>query len=139
MENAATEATLITPVSATATSGIGRAAAAAIARQFGTVVLVGRHPERGREAVAEIQAASGNRQVTALSADLADPAQVVVADDDGVVIVPASVAQQAADAAAVENAAIEHTGQPFPNLAHPFDRPTEPAAGAVEHARQRPL
>src|SRR4029450_7668952 len=54
-----------------ATSGIGKAIAAGLARQGADLVLVARDPGRGEAAVAELQAATGNPRVELL---LADPA-----------------------------------------------------------------
>jgi len=53
-----------------ATSGIGKATALGLAKQEATVVIVGRDQDRGKTAVAEIQAASGNPHVGLLVADL---------------------------------------------------------------------
>lgn len=59
-----------------ATSGIGRVAAGALARRGGTLVLVGRDPERGRNAVEQIRSGSGNGSVSFLCADLSSMAEV---------------------------------------------------------------
>jgi NAD(P)-dependent dehydrogenase (short-subunit alcohol dehydrogenase family) len=53
-----------------ATSGIGKAAAAQIARLGATVVLVGRNPQKTAAAVAQIQEQSGNPEIHSLLADL---------------------------------------------------------------------
>lgn len=53
-----------------ATSGIGKATALGLAKMGATVVIVGRDLTRGQAAVAEIQAASKNPQVSLLVADL---------------------------------------------------------------------
>jgi retinol dehydrogenase 12 len=53
-----------------ATRGIGRAAADALARTGWKLVLVGRDKARVDETVAAVSAASGNRQVEGLAADL---------------------------------------------------------------------
>ena len=54
-----------------ATSGTGRAAAEAIARQGATLVLVARDPERAAAAVAGIGDATGNRDLHVVRGDLA--------------------------------------------------------------------
>ena len=59
-----------------ATSGLGRAAATAIARQGWRMVLVGRNPDRGAETVAEVCARSGNEDVAFLRADFASLAEI---------------------------------------------------------------
>jgi NAD(P)-dependent dehydrogenase (short-subunit alcohol dehydrogenase family) len=59
-----------------ATSGIGKAAAQAIASQVGKVVLVGRNPQKTAATVAEIKQASGNAAVESLLADLSSMADV---------------------------------------------------------------
>jgi NAD(P)-dependent dehydrogenase (short-subunit alcohol dehydrogenase family) len=53
-------------------AGIGKAVGLALARQGMEVVLLGRDPARGAQAVAQIRAASGNTAVSALACDLAD-------------------------------------------------------------------
>src|SRR4051794_29875547 len=53
-----------------ATQGIGRIAAIEIARQFSTVVIVGRDESRGAAAKRDIEQESGNRKVELLLADL---------------------------------------------------------------------
>jgi retinol dehydrogenase 14 len=59
-----------------ATSGIGKAIAAGLARQGADLVLVARDPGRGEAAVAELQAATGNPRVELLLADLASQASI---------------------------------------------------------------
>jgi retinol dehydrogenase 14 len=59
-----------------ATSGIGKAIAAGLARQGADLVLVARDPGRGEAAVAELQAATGNPRVQLLLADLASQASI---------------------------------------------------------------
>jgi NAD(P)-dependent dehydrogenase (short-subunit alcohol dehydrogenase family) len=59
-----------------ATSGIGLVAARELARQGARVVLVGRSEERCASAVEKIQTQTGNRDVTALLADLSSQQQV---------------------------------------------------------------
>jgi NAD(P)-dependent dehydrogenase (short-subunit alcohol dehydrogenase family) len=54
-----------------ATSGIGKATSLALAEQGATLVLVGRDRARAEATAAEIGAATGNRDVTVLLADLA--------------------------------------------------------------------
>ena len=58
------------------TSGIGRAAATALAAMGAEVVVTGRNRERGEAAVAEIQAVSGNEKVSLMLADLSAQAEV---------------------------------------------------------------
>ncbi len=53
------------------TSGLGRAAARAMARRGATVLVTGRDPEKGRRAATELAAESGSDAVTFLRADLA--------------------------------------------------------------------
>ena len=53
-----------------ATDGIGRATAAALAARGARIVAVGRNPEKGKAAVAELRASTGNDAVTFLPADL---------------------------------------------------------------------
>jgi NAD(P)-dependent dehydrogenase (short-subunit alcohol dehydrogenase family) len=55
-----------------ATSGIGRAAAHALARQGADLVLVARDPARGEAAVEEIMRASGNPAIELLCGDLGE-------------------------------------------------------------------
>ncbi len=59
-----------------ANQGIGKATALALAHEGARVVLLARNPEKGRAAVAEIQAATGSRGVELIVADLASLAQV---------------------------------------------------------------
>jgi retinol dehydrogenase-12 len=59
-----------------ATSGIGFVTADTLARQGAHVVLVGRNPAKADAAVATIRAASGNRQVESLLADLSSQQQI---------------------------------------------------------------
>ena len=59
-----------------ATSGIGKAIAAGLARQGADLVLVARDPARGEAAVAELQAATGSPRVELLLADLASQASI---------------------------------------------------------------
>ncbi len=58
------------------TSGIGRAAATALAGMGAEVVVTGRSKERGEGAVEEIRRESGNGEVSLLLADLAVQAEV---------------------------------------------------------------
>ncbi len=58
------------------TSGIGRAAATALAAMGAEVVVSGRNRERGEAALAEIRRASGNEKVSLMLADLAVQAEV---------------------------------------------------------------
>src|SRR5215218_10744439 len=58
------------------TSGIGRAAAAALAAMGAEVVVTGRSRERGELAVEEIRDTSGNARVSLMLADLAVQAEV---------------------------------------------------------------
>ncbi len=53
-----------------ATDGIGRATAMALASRGARIVAVGRNPEKGEAAVAELRASTGNDTVTFLPADL---------------------------------------------------------------------
>src|SRR6266852_5027031 len=53
-------------------TGIGRATAAGLASRGGRVYLACRSPQKGRSAVADIVAATGNNAVTFLPLDLAD-------------------------------------------------------------------
>ncbi|HEV2452054.1 MAG TPA: SDR family oxidoreductase [Streptosporangiaceae bacterium] len=57
-------------------TGIGRATAAGLAERGGRVYVACRSEEKGRRAVAEIKAATGNDGVVLLSLDLADLASV---------------------------------------------------------------
>jgi NAD(P)-dependent dehydrogenase (short-subunit alcohol dehydrogenase family) len=59
-----------------ATSGIGFFTALALARAGGSVVLVGRDPARTSDALARIAAASANREVRAVVADLLNQSEV---------------------------------------------------------------
>jgi len=59
-----------------ATSGIGKATAAALARMGAHVFLVCRDPTRATTAVAEIQSESRDAEVTLLQADLASQASI---------------------------------------------------------------
>lgn len=59
-----------------ANGDLGRAVAADLARRGGSVVLVVRRPEQGEALQRELVAATGNPEVSFLSADLADLAQV---------------------------------------------------------------
>jgi retinol dehydrogenase-14 len=58
------------------TSGIGRAAATALAAMGAEVVVTGRSRERGESAVEEIRNTSGNEKVSLMLADLAVQAEV---------------------------------------------------------------
>jgi NAD(P)-dependent dehydrogenase (short-subunit alcohol dehydrogenase family) len=58
------------------TSGIGKAAAVALAAMDANVVIVGRNPERGEAAVEEIRARSHNESVELLLADLSVQSEV---------------------------------------------------------------
>jgi NAD(P)-dependent dehydrogenase (short-subunit alcohol dehydrogenase family) len=59
-----------------ATSGIGKATAAGLARHGAEVVLVARDPAKGEATAAEIQAATGNPHVEVLTADLSAQASI---------------------------------------------------------------
>ena len=59
-----------------ATSGIGRAAAYALARRGARVVVHGRNPEKCERTVADMRSASGNDQIDAFVADLGSREQV---------------------------------------------------------------
>jgi NAD(P)-dependent dehydrogenase (short-subunit alcohol dehydrogenase family) len=59
-----------------ANSGIGRAAALALARLNGTVILACRSPERGAAALAEVRAASGNPNVYLMLVDMSAQASI---------------------------------------------------------------
>lgn len=52
------------------TNGIGKSTALALARMGATVVIVGRNPAKTAQVVEEIRAASGNKNVDSLLADL---------------------------------------------------------------------
>jgi NAD(P)-dependent dehydrogenase (short-subunit alcohol dehydrogenase family) len=58
------------------TSGIGKAAAKALAAMGGEVVVTGRHKERGEATVAEIRRATASEKVSLMLADLAVQAEV---------------------------------------------------------------
>jgi NAD(P)-dependent dehydrogenase (short-subunit alcohol dehydrogenase family) len=58
------------------TSGIGRAAATALAAMGAEVVVTGRSKERGEAAVREIRASSGNERASLMLADLSVQAEV---------------------------------------------------------------
>ncbi len=58
------------------TSGIGKAAATALANMGAEVVITGRNKEKGEDVVEEIRRESGNDKVSFLSADLAVQAEV---------------------------------------------------------------
>jgi NAD(P)-dependent dehydrogenase (short-subunit alcohol dehydrogenase family) len=58
------------------TSGIGKAAALALAAMGANVVVVGRSPERGERALEEIKAQSRNESVELMVADLSAQAEV---------------------------------------------------------------
>jgi NAD(P)-dependent dehydrogenase (short-subunit alcohol dehydrogenase family) len=53
-----------------ATSGIGRAAAGALAQQNATVVILSRNPKKCAQVAAEMQSATGNRDIGFIAADL---------------------------------------------------------------------
>src|ERR1019366_308060 len=57
-------------------TGIGRATVAGLARRGGRVYVACRSQEKGRRAVADIVAATGNESVASLPLDLADLASV---------------------------------------------------------------
>lgn len=59
-----------------ATSGIGKAAAVALARLGADLVLVARDPARAEETVRDIAAAAGSRRVEVMLADLSSQEQV---------------------------------------------------------------
>ena len=65
-----------------ANTGIGRATAAALARQGGRVYVASRSREKGEEAVAGIQASTGNEAVWYLPLDLADLDSVLACASD---------------------------------------------------------
>src|SRR6185312_4240969 len=57
-------------------SGIGKAAAVALAAMGATVVITARDPARGEAALAEVRRRSGNSTVQLLALDLADFASI---------------------------------------------------------------
>jgi len=59
-----------------ATNGIGKATAQALAQMGATVVIVGRNASKTAQLVAEIRAASGNKNVDSLLADLSSQQEV---------------------------------------------------------------
>jgi NAD(P)-dependent dehydrogenase (short-subunit alcohol dehydrogenase family) len=59
-----------------ATSGIGRAAAGALAQQGATVVLLSRNPAKCAQVAAEMQTATGNQDIAFIAADLSSLAAV---------------------------------------------------------------
>jgi NAD(P)-dependent dehydrogenase (short-subunit alcohol dehydrogenase family) len=59
-----------------ATSGIGRATAAALSEIGAVVVMVCRETARGRAALAKVVSESGNQSATLMTADLSSPASV---------------------------------------------------------------
>jgi NAD(P)-dependent dehydrogenase (short-subunit alcohol dehydrogenase family) len=59
-----------------ASSGIGKAAATALAAMGAEVVVTGHNKERGEKAVAEIRRGSGSERVSLMLADLAVQAEV---------------------------------------------------------------
>jgi NAD(P)-dependent dehydrogenase (short-subunit alcohol dehydrogenase family) len=59
-----------------ATSGIGRAAAGALAQQGATVVLLSRNPAKCAQVAAEMQTATGNQDIAFIAADLSSLAVV---------------------------------------------------------------
>ena len=58
------------------TNGIGKATAQALARMGATVVIVGRDAQKTSQVVEEIRAASGNKNVDSLLADLSSQQEV---------------------------------------------------------------
>ena len=58
------------------TNGIGKATAQALAQMGATVVIVGRNAQKTSHVVEEIRAASGNKNVDSLLADLSSPQEV---------------------------------------------------------------
>jgi NAD(P)-dependent dehydrogenase (short-subunit alcohol dehydrogenase family) len=58
------------------TNGIGKATAQALARMGATVVIVGRNAQKTSQVVQEIRAASGNKNVDSLLADLSSQQEV---------------------------------------------------------------
>jgi NAD(P)-dependent dehydrogenase (short-subunit alcohol dehydrogenase family) len=59
-----------------ANQGIGKATALALAQKGARVVLVARSEEKGRQAVADIQAVTGSKELELLTADLSSLEQV---------------------------------------------------------------
>ena len=59
-----------------ANQGIGKATAIALARKGARVVIVARNPDKGRAALAEVQAASPSRDAELIVADLSSQAEV---------------------------------------------------------------
>ena len=59
-----------------ATSGIGLVTARALAEQGATLIIVGRDPDRTQATVTRLQQETGNREVTALVADLSSQEQI---------------------------------------------------------------
>jgi NAD(P)-dependent dehydrogenase (short-subunit alcohol dehydrogenase family) len=59
-----------------ANQGIGKAAALALARQGARVVMVARNPDKGRAALADVEAASGSREVELIVADLSSQSEI---------------------------------------------------------------
>jgi NAD(P)-dependent dehydrogenase (short-subunit alcohol dehydrogenase family) len=59
-----------------ANQGIGKAAALALARQGARVIIVARNAHKGRAAIADIEAATGSREVELVVADLSSQAEV---------------------------------------------------------------
>ena len=70
------------------TSGIGKATATGLARMGARVVVVGRDPTRGAEAVREIKAASSNDDIDLLLTDLSSQAAVRQLAEDVVATYP---------------------------------------------------
>jgi len=65
-----------------ASTGIGKAAARALAEKGAAVVMISRDPGRGEAARAEIAVATGNPRITFLACDLARPAGVRAAAEE---------------------------------------------------------
>lgn len=65
-----------------ANSGIGQAAATALAKQGAQVVIVARSRERGEAALAQVKRESGGDKVTLLLADLSRQSEVVRLAED---------------------------------------------------------